>query len=180
MWWYSPSRLLWTSEVEHNLRLVFAEEIKEQKVTMDVVRQKITKTPVLATEDARRVLHKVRAMWRYAPQLTTSKAELPNEDEPKEMLLNRMLETETVTEKSVISPTEVSASNKGIFSEVHKEIVLNMFEDMITSSIPISQSIIAERLKNDEVQGKQLSALRSYQLVNRIKYERRLYRERKK
>lgn len=182
----SPTlKIPWTSEAEETLKSVFAEEIQHCKVTMECVRQKIANIPILAKEDARRVLHKVRSQWRHPNKATEYNRENeclsqpPADCETQEQLMNRMFDADKESENSIISPTVETCSSKGIFSQLHREIIFRLFGDMITKACPISRNVIREKLES-EPQGKQLlSAMSMFQINNRIKYERRMYRERK-
>ena len=57
-------RIPWTEEDINMVRDIFQQEIKEECITMECVRERINGHPRLVTMDARKVYHRVRSVWR--------------------------------------------------------------------------------------------------------------------
>lgn len=175
-----PSKTPWSSETEEVIKSVFKEEIFQQTVSIETVRQKIAGIPLLVDENPRRVLDKVLAQWRFSKKLesTDPEAQPPSEQETQEQRVNRMFDDED-SHNTMISPTEHSVTMKGIFSALEVKVLVKLCDDMVKTSCPIAVKVIKERLEKD-VDGKNiLKCMTMRQIVNRVKYERKMFRWRK-
>ena len=100
--------------------------------------------------------------------------QLPSEKETAEQRIDRMF----TTHSSVISPTVYSCNSTGIFSREYVDILLKVCGDMLGSH-PISKKIVVERLQSTDGGKKLLGRVSVSQIINRLKYERRLKSSRK-
>ena len=98
-----------------------------------------------------------------------TEVQLPSEKETAEQRIDRMF----TPSSSVISPTVYSCNSAGIFSREYVDILLNVCADMLVSH-PISKPVIVERLQNSDDGKKLLGRVSVEQIINRLKYERRL------
>ena len=169
------------------IRQLFSEEIKAQSISIASVREKIQSDPVLCNEDAKKVYDKVRAQWRYRPEINneTITVTLPSGKETVADRVSRMFDESSASREldysdassDIISPTETTARSKpGVFSPTQVQTLIHLFTDMINGA-PLSKPVITQRLQNDR-QGKEIqTAFTVEQVVNRLKYERKQKRE---
>ena len=170
------SKATWTAERKAVLRTVFQEEINQKEVTLQAVRSKIANHAELKDEDPKRVLDKVRSEWRYSKQSSTENVTPPSEQETLQQRVQRSLEEDGNSE--IIPPT-VTSSVKNMFSSSDKENILEAFRDMIEKNAPICKTKIKDLLQK-ESWGRSILKKASFDtVVNRVKYERRLYRSSK-
>ena len=76
-----------------------------------------------------------------------------------------------------VSPSNSSYISRNIFSRNDKETLFQLFGGMIRSGI-ISKPVVKDTLENEEAGRQILRKFTVEQIVNRIKYERRLNRRR--
>jgi hypothetical protein len=108
-------------------------------------------------------------------------AELPEESESLDDKLARMAGT-TSSEPSVndessvgiVPPTEKSGS---VLSEWDIQTINKMFDDMVKYNKPVSKVEIKKRCSSSHEGQKLLKHLSVFQIINRIKYAKRKFRE---
>ena len=81
------SKHFWTAEKE-SLAL-FGEEIENKVITLEVVKEKISNHPELKGDSPKKVLDKVRSLWRYKRPQTDEPAVLPTEEESAQHRIER-------------------------------------------------------------------------------------------
>ena len=172
----TTSKVTWTAEREAVLRTVFQEEINQKEVTMEAVRSKISNHAELKDEDPKRVLDKVRSQWRYAKQSSTEIVSPPSEQETLQQRVQRSLEEDA---NSDIIPPTVTSSVKNMFSSSDKENIQEVFRDMIEKNAPICKTRIKELLQKESWGRSILKKASLDTVLNRVKYERRLYKNSK-
>ena len=171
------SKLSWDAEKEAVLQTLFQEEISQKAVNLETVRSKISGQPDLMTVDPKRVLDKVRSMWRYGKQPSTEPANLPSEQETLEQRVQRSLEE--VENNSEIIPPSITSSLRNCFSSSELDSLRNIFSGMIVRSVPISKVKVKEILEKEHCGIGILKKVSLDTVVNRVKYERRLHRGKK-
>ena len=141
---------------------------------MDTVRSKISNHPDLQNKNPKRVLDKVRALWRYGTDTPAEPLDLPSEHETLEQRVQRTFEDQDNI--SEIIPPTVTKSVKNVFVSNDLENIRNAFKDMILKSTPIFKTKIEEILENESWGRRILEKVSVDTVVNRIKYERRMHR----
>ena len=160
------------------IRELFQEEISQKSVvTMREVREKIKDHPTLHDQDANKVCKRVRSEWRgiqngNKPE-SDSAAELPGEEETLSNKMSRFLSSSA----EFVPPSNSSYMSQNIFSQNDKETLFQLFGGMIRSGM-ISKPVVKDTLENEEAGRQILHKFTVEQIVNRIKYERRLNRRR--
>ena len=127
------------------------------------------------------MLDKVRAQWRFqkrpSPQ-PTSFPNLPTEEETLQERVQRALNPDVENENAsdAIPPT-LGSSLRGAFSSQDLERLRALFNGMIKKSYPIVKHKIKQTLQTDDAWGKEfLKRVPLDNIVNRVKYERRVSR----
>ena len=156
------------------MRALFQKEISQRSISIETVRSKISNHPDLQTENPKRVLDKVRALWRYETDTPAEPLDLPSEQETLEQQVQRSLEDQDNT--SEIIPPTVTKSMKNVFVSNDLEIIRNTFKDMILTSTPIFKTKVKEILEKESWGRRILEKVSVETVVNRIKYERRMHR----
>ena len=157
-------QIMWNPQQIEAIRELFQQEIRQKSVTMQEVRDKIKDHPTLHDQDAKIVCNRVRSEWRgiqngNKPE-SDSASELPGEEE-------------TLLEKFV-PPSYMS---RNIFSRNDKETLFQLFGGMIRRGI-ISKQVVKDTLEKEKAGRQFLRKFTVEQIINRIKYERRLNRRR--
>ena len=169
------SKCSWSKDQEMIIRDLFKEEIKTKSVTIATVREKIADNMQLKDEDAKKVLDKVRGMWRYSSSTQSEPVSLPDEQETLEQRVERSLDVERNPWEISTTTTEASGV-RSLFSSSDLDMLRAMFKVMITTSVPISRPKVKEILEKEDG-GKGLLQKASLDtIINRVKYERRVLR----
>lgn len=140
------------------------------------VRSKRSNHAGIKDEDPKRLLDKVRSQWRYAKQSSTENVTPPSEQETLQQRVQRSLEED---ENSDIIPPTVTSSVKNMFSSSDKENIQDLFRDMIEKNAPICKTRIKELLQKESWGRSILKKASLDTVLNRVKYERRLYKSSK-
>ena len=172
------SKLLWPAAKELLVQTIFQDEIMEKSITLEIVRSKVLNHPDLKNEDPKRVLDKVRSLWRYEKQSpeVTEPLSLPSET-LSEKVQRTMQDEESASE--IIPPT-ITSSTKNIFSSTELEKLRTTFKEMIVTSVPITKTSVNASLQKESWGRDVLKKNNLDSVINRIKYERRVYRGKKK
>ncbi|CAH3188945.1 unnamed protein product, partial [Porites evermanni] len=169
------SKCTLSKDQEMVIRDLFEEEIKSKSVTMATVREKIADNMELKDEDPKKILDKVRGTWRYSSSTQSEPVNLPDEQETLEQRVERSLDVQNNPWDIATTTTEASGV-RNLFSTSDLDILRAMFKVMITTSIPISRPKVKEILENENG-GKGLMQKASLDtIINRVKYERRVFR----
>ncbi|CAH3179409.1 unnamed protein product, partial [Porites lobata] len=169
------SKCTLSKDQEMVIRDLFEEEIKSKSVTMATVREKIADNMELKDEDPKKILDKVRGTWRYSSSTQSEPVNLPDEQETLEQRVERSLDVQNNPWDIATTTTEASGV-RNLFSTSDLDILRAMFKVMITTSIPISRPKVKEILENENG-GKGLMQKASLgTIINRVKYERRVFR----
>ena len=174
----------WTPEEAEKVREAFKDEIQQGKITINIMRYKIASQPKLSGMSPRRVYDRLRKEL-CEPVAVSPPAEVPSkEQESLEQRIDRMTahsskETSGAYDEqssiSIIPPTERSSH---VFFDADITALRSLFADMISNK-PILQAEIKRRCGNN-ADGKRLwKKYTVFQLMNRIKYERRTKRNNK-
>ena len=174
----------WTPEEADKVREAFKDEIQQGKITINIVRDKIASQPKLSGMSPRRIYDHLRKEL-CEPVAVSPPAEVPpKEQESLEQRIDRMTahsskETSGAYDEqssiSIIPPTERSSH---VFFDADITALRSLFADMISNK-PILQAEIKRRCGNN-ADGKRLwKKYTVFQLMNRIKYERRTKRNNK-
>ena len=76
------------------IRDLFKEEIKGKSVTIKTVREKIAENAQLKDGDPKKILDKVRGMWRFPSSTQSEPLNLPDEQETLEQRVERSLDVD--------------------------------------------------------------------------------------
>jgi len=158
---------MWNPKQIEAIRELFQQETSQKSVTMQEVRDKIKDHPTLHDQDAKKGCDRIRSEWCVIqngnkPE-SDSASELPGEEK-------------TLSEKFV--PTSNSSyMSRNMFSRNDKETLFQLFGGMIRSGI-ISKTVVKDTLEKEEAGRQFLRKFTVEQIINHIKYERRLNRRR--
>ena len=160
------------------VQTIFQDEIMEKSITLEIVRSKVLNHPDLKNKDPKRVLDKVRSLWRYEKQSpeVTEPLSLPSET-LSEKVQRTMQDEESASE--IIPPT-ITSSTKNIFSSTELEKLRTTFKEMIVTSVPITKTSVNASLQKESWGRDVLKKNNLDSVINRIKYERQVYRGKKK
>lgn len=162
------SKCSWSKDQEMIIRDLFKEEINEKQV-------KIADNPQLKDEDLKKILDKIRGMWRYSSSTHSEPVNLPDEQETLEQRVERSFDVEKNPWEISTTTTEASGV-RNLFSSSELDKLRAMFKVMITTSVPISRPKVKEILEKEDG-GKGLLQKASLDtIINRVKYERRTLR----
>lgn len=169
------SKCSWSKDQEMIIRDLFKEEINEKQVKIAMVREKIADNPQLKDEDLKKILDKIRGMWRYSSSTHSEPVNLPDEQETLEQRVERSFDVEKNPWEISTTTTEASGVHN-LFSSSELDKLRAMFKVMITTSVPISRPKVKEILEKEDG-GKGLLQKASLDtIINRVKYERRTLR----
>ena len=101
-------------------------------------------------------------------------AELPEESETLTDKMSRYFSNEA-SSVSMVPPSNSSYLTKNIFTDDHRKYLLKVCGNMVKSGI-ISKTVVKDLLSKDEEGKEMLREFTIEQLINRLKYERRLNR----
>lgn len=168
-------QITWNAQQIAAIRELFREEISQKSVTMKEVRNKIKDHPTLHNQDTKKVCDRVRSEWRGIqnennPEISSA-TELPEEQETLSDKMSRFLSTST----EFVPPSNSSYLRRNIFSRDEKETFFRLFGGMIRSGV-ISKPAVKDTLEKDEARKQFLCKFTVEQIINRVKYERRLNR----
>ena len=157
------------------IRELFQEAISKKSVTMQKVRDKIKDHPTLHDQATKKVCDRVRSEW-YGIQNgnkpeSDSAPELPGDEETLSDKMSRSLSSSA----EFVPPSNSSCMSRNIFSQNDKETLFQLFGEMIRSGI-ISKPVVKDTLEKEEAGWQILRKFTVEQIINRIKYERRLNR----
>ena len=166
------------------MRELFAEEIKKESVTMAIFRDKIHDHPTLHHLDAKKVCNRVRSEWRCSDPEddevddTSRRPELPEQTESLNEKMNHFFKTQPAdtsmcSSSDVVPPSNPSYLSRNIFSDEERKFLLRVCGVMVRGGV-ISKPDVKQVLEQKD-EGKEV--LRKFtidQLINRLKYERRL------
>ena len=168
------SKQSWTAEKESLVKTLFAEAIENKVITLEVVKAKISNHPDLKADNPKKVLDKVRSLWRYKMPQTDEPAVLPTEEESAQQRIERLVDG-VETSSDIIPPT-MSSGIRNVLSESELDNIRDVFNDMIVHSAPISKPKVKSILEGKGWGKDLLTRLVLDTIINRIKYERRLKR----
>ena len=178
-------RLVWNEEDITALKEVFSKEIEAKSLTTAVVKDKIQDHPTLCRLDPKKVYDKVRSEWRFGNNTSNQhsdmddgqpSADLPNESDTLADKMSRYFANEE-SSVSMVPPSNSSylTRDRNIFTDDHRKYLLKVCGKMVKSGI-ISQPVVKDLLSKDEEGKEMLREFTMKQLINRLKYERRLNR----
>ena len=144
---------------------------------MAVVREKIKDHPTLYDQDPKKVYDRVRSGWCGIDKKnhleTAGEAKLPEEEETSSDKMSRFL----TSSSDFVPPSNSSYLSKNIFSREGKEYLFRLFGATIRSGI-ISKPAVKDILEKDDAGKEFLLKFTVEQIINRLKYERRLNKRR--
>lgn len=177
-------RFSWNEDDVAAIRELFAGEIKKESVTMAIVRDKIRDHPTLQHLDAKRVCDRVRSEWRQRdPEYeeledTSGNPSPPEQTESFGEKMDRFFrarpsDTSTYSSSDVVAPSNPSYASNTIFSDEERKYLLRVCGGMVRGGI-ISKPAVKQLLEKTDEGKKILHKFKIEQLINRLKYERRL------
>ena len=178
-------RLSWKEEEVAALKELFSDNRKSKSITLEVVRDKISEHPTLQHLDAKRVCDKVRSEWQFKDpkhdeaRNTSSNPSCkpPEQTENLSDKMSRFFETSadksTDSSSDVVLPSNPSYLSRNIFSDEERKFLLRVCGVMVRGGV-ISKPHIKKLLEKENEGQDLLHKFTIEQLVNRLKYERRL------
>ena len=185
---FKRDRLSWREEDVNAMKDLFSEEIKEKCITIEVVRNKIRDHPTLKQLNDKRVLDRIRSEWRNSDLADEEAAgtcsmpttRLPVQAETLSDKMGRFFEAcdenNTCSSSDVVGPSNSSYLSRCIFSDEDKKFLLRVCGGMVRGGV-ISKPEIKKCLEKQEEGKELLNKFTINQLVNRLKYERRLCKQ---
>ena len=172
------SKLPWPAAKELLVQTIFQDEIMEKSITLEIVRSKVLNHPDLKNEDPKRVLDKLRSLWYYEKQSpeVTEPLSLPTETLSEKV--QRIMQDEESASETI--PPTITSSTRNIFSSTELEKLRTTFKEMIVTSVPITKTSVNASLQKESWGRDVLKKNNLDSVINRIKYERRVYRGKKK
>ena len=175
----TEKHVTWNKQQIEAIRELFREEIDQKSVTMALVREKITNNAILCNHDPKKICDRVRSEWRHKrdeSHLETAGAvDPPDEEETFSDKMSRYMSSSSVSE--FVPPSNSSYVSRNLFSLREKEDLLRLFKPTIKSGI-ISKPAVKNILEEDEAGRQFLKKFTVDQIVNRLKYERRMNQKR--
>jgi site-specific recombinase XerC len=170
------NRLVWNEPLLTKVLALFDIDLKNNNVSFDIVKQKLTDNPDLADIDPRKVYDKLRKTLSENNERQAQHAELPTLQETVDERVNRLFcDNSDGDETSIVGPSIVSS--KDIFQADDIAHLSSACSSIIMTG-PISQPRIIEALNASGQHGKQiLQKFKIDQIISRIKYERRKMRK---
>ena len=169
---FKTSEETWNAEKETIIKTLFKAEIENREINMEIKRSKLLNHADLKDENPKRVLEKVRPLWRSLEK-STETLELPSEQESLQQRVQRCLDEEE--NNSEIVPPTVTSSIRNVFSSSDLDKIRSIFKEMMAKSVPISKPRIKALLEKENWMHI-LNTVSLDTLINRVKYERRLNR----
>ena len=140
--------------------------------------------PRLRFLDSRKVYDKIRSEWRLSDNTSCKMSEMADDQPPPEL----PKESETLNDKmcryfspddssvSMASPSNSSYVSRNIFTDEHRKFLLQFCGGMVKSGV-ISQTVVQKLLNKEEEGREMLQMFTLKQIINRLKYERRMNRK---
>jgi len=178
-------RLSWKEEEVAALKEFFADDIRNKSITLEAVRDKISEHPTLQHLEAKRVCDRVRSEWRFKDpkhderedKSSNPSCKPPEQTENLSEKMSRFFERSahksTSSSSDVVLPSNPSYLSRNIFSGEKRKFRLNVCGVMVRGGV-ISKPYIKELLEKENEGKELLCKFTINQLVNRLKYERRL------
>ena len=121
-------------------------------MTIKTVREKKAESVCLKDEDPKKILDKVRGMWRFPSSTQSEPVNLPEEQETLEQRVERSLDVDKSRSLEIQTTTTEASGVRNLFSTLDLDRLRDLFKEMITTSVPISKPKVKEILqKEDEV-----------------------------
>ena len=114
----SPSRVPWSSVAVDKMRRLFHDEILEKSLSPASVKEKITGSKILKTEDPKRVYDRIRVEWRFPSSDDKPEPSLPTERDEMKDRVDRMFKEDVPSEdftSDIVPPTSISSRAKALF-----------------------------------------------------------------
>ncbi|XP_068678068.1 uncharacterized protein [Montipora foliosa] len=190
----STERISWKEEDVRAIKDLFAKEILEQSVTMAMVKDRIIGHPSLQHIEPKKVLDRVRSEWRNCGKSNSESQKmadcepypnLPTLKEPLSDKMNRFFSTDNRSESmetgsvDMVPPSSSSYTSGKIFSQEERNFLMKVCGTIVRAGV-ISKPAVKEMLVKEEEGREILRKFTLDQIINRLKYERRLNNRRSK
>jgi len=163
-------RMEWSEAQIAALSTMFHHEIEANVVSLNTVRQKIKGDTVLEQISERKVYDKLRSEMRRCHSDTLTP---PKESETRDERVARMLDQNTEENPDDADSEYIPPSSKAqIFSKTHVQTLQKLCSHIIVRGI-INYQRIREALNKSTPGHHLLDRFTPFQLINRVKYERR-------
>ena len=134
---------------------------------MEDVRKKIKENALLSSINEKKIIDKVRSLFRNEEHVSLE--EMPKDSVAEKV--ERMFQSELASTGASEKPSTPSTSTKGLFSQQRAEDLVALCKRMITDG-KIHKTVIEETLGSTNKGRALLQDFDIEQLRNRIKYER--------
>lgn len=188
--WSAQTRRKWTPEEGEEVKTLFANEIKEQKISTPTVRAKVEGNSILEQIPVRKVRDKIRTFFGSVegPQLPdlpeeTSRDRLtragfkPSSKETPVQAGNECESEYTPSEHptSMISPSTSVSKNtlQKLFVNDEYDDFVELFKDLIGNKKPITRKEVKERLEGKPSLSNLLKKYSLLQLSDKVRHERK-------
>ena len=168
----------WTEEEIVDVKDLFQENIKEGKITINIVREKMQNHPLLESLNPAKVFDKIRSLIKLEESEDSKQpVELP---EKTETLLEKVARLDEADNDSVLLISERSSHRAGgTFSERQTKIYWRLFKGLIESNGRVERKEICRRIQEDGEAREALVGFTPQQLCDKIRTERRMITRRK-
>ena len=183
----SKERISWKEEDVLAIKELFANEIIEKSITMAIVKGRIQGHPNLQQLDPKKVLDRVRSEWRVHGKSNREHKEIADGEQPAQVLeeeeilaqkLNRFFSSDNGSE-DMVPPSNSSFVSVKLFAQEEREFLLKVCGSMVRAGV-ISKPVVKEMLGKEEEGKELLKKFTLDQIINRLKYERRLNNRKRK
>jgi hypothetical protein len=188
--WSNEKRRKWIPEEEKEIKRLFVNEIRNQSVTMAIVRKKMKNSPIVKNIPVQKLRDKIRTFFgsvqRELPtlpeetsrdRLTRSgyKAPLAKTTQRNSDSGDEYQPSENAT-PSIIPPTTCTSkrSSQKLFADNEYEVFYELFKDIIHSSKQISKPLVQKRIEGEPKLRHLLDKYELLQLADKVRTERRI------
>ena len=131
---------------------------------------------LIEISNPKKILDKVRGMWRFPSSTQSEPVNLPDEQETLEQRVERSLDVDKNRPCEIQAKTTEASDVRYLFSSLELDRLRAMFKEMITTSVPISKPRVKEILQKEDGAKYLLQKSSLETIINRVKYEGRLER----
>ena len=130
----------------------------------------------LKDTDPKKILDKVRGMWRFPSSTQSEPVNLPDEQETLEQRVERSLDVDKSRPWEIKTTTTEASGVRNLCSSLELDRLRAMFKEMITTSVPISKPKVKKILQQEDGGKELLQKTTLETIINCVKYEKCIIR----
>ena len=169
----------WIKEEIVAVKTLFQKNIKDRKIRIDIVRDKMQNHPLLKNLNPAKVMDKIRSLIKLeeSEDSNDQQVELPVKTET---LLEKIARLDEADNDSVLLISERKSQRAGgTFSELQTRIIWRLFKGLIESNGRVERKDICQCIQEDNNARDALAGFTPQQLCDKIRTERRMIARRK-